>query len=68
MMTHIRILAERAWTKYGVRSVVHPHAGGYIEFEDEIKKLMQDIPHEIAGLCLGHRTTLLFKNGLRTLA
>ncbi|MFC9599031.1 hypothetical protein ACFTQL_14160 [Peribacillus butanolivorans] len=34
MMTHIRILAEHAWTKYGVRSVVHPHAGGYIEFED----------------------------------
>ncbi|MGG0284458.1 hypothetical protein ABEY41_04910 [Peribacillus butanolivorans] len=41
MMNHIRILAEHAWTKYRVRSVVHPHAGGYIEFEDEIKKLMQ---------------------------
>lgn len=56
MMAHIRALAERAWTKYGVRSVIHPHAGGYIEFEDEIKKLIQDIPYEMAGLCLdtGH--------------
>ncbi|MCI2256084.1 sugar phosphate isomerase/epimerase [Domibacillus sp. PGB-M46] len=56
MMTHIRALADRAWTKYGVRSVIHPHAGGYIEFEDEIKQLLEDIPYETAGLCLdtGH--------------
>jgi len=56
MMDHIRTLAERAWTKYRVRSVIHPHAGGYIEFEDEIKKLLEDIPYEVAGLCLdtGH--------------
>jgi inosose dehydratase len=56
MMDHIRALAERAWSKYGVRSVIHPHAGGYIEFEDEINKLLTDIPYEVAGLCLdtGH--------------
>lgn len=56
MMGHIRALAERAWKKYGVRSVIHPHAGGYIEFEDEIEKLLEDIPYEMAGLCLdtGH--------------
>ncbi|MEC2057694.1 TIM barrel protein [Peribacillus psychrosaccharolyticus] len=56
MMSHIRTLAERAWTKYGVRSVIHPHAGGYIEFEDEIKKLLEDVPYHTAGLCLdtGH--------------
>ncbi|MBO1513300.1 sugar phosphate isomerase/epimerase family protein [Metabacillus bambusae] len=56
MISHIRILAEQAWSKYGVRPVIHPHAGGYIEFEDEIKKLLQDIPYETAGLCLdtGH--------------
>ncbi|WP_050183393.1 sugar phosphate isomerase/epimerase family protein [Domibacillus robiginosus] len=56
MMTHIQALADRAWIKYGVRSVIHPHAGGYIEFEDEIKRLLEDIPYETAGLCLdtGH--------------
>ncbi|WP_338787113.1 sugar phosphate isomerase/epimerase family protein [Metabacillus sp. FJAT-53654] len=56
MMNHIRILSERAWNKFGVRPVIHPHAGGYIEYEDEIKKLIKDIPYEIAGLCLdtGH--------------
>lgn len=56
MMRHIRLLSERAWRQYGVRPVIHPHAGGYIEFEDEIKKLIEDIPYETAGLCLdtGH--------------
>ncbi|MGG1396511.1 TIM barrel protein [Bacillus salipaludis] len=56
MMNHIRSLSERAWKLYGVRPVIHPHAGGYIEFEDEIKKLLEDIPYETAGLCLdtGH--------------
>jgi inosose dehydratase len=56
MISHIRKIAERAWKKFGVRSVIHPHAGGYIEFEDEIKKLLLDIPYKTAGLCLdtGH--------------
>lgn len=56
MMTHIRTLATRAWDNYGVRAVIHPHAGGYIEFADEIERLLADIPYETAGLCLdtGH--------------
>jgi inosose dehydratase len=56
MMSHIRAISERAWDKFGIRPVIHPHAGGYIEFEDEIKRLIEDIPYETAGLCLdtGH--------------
>lgn len=50
MMVHIRSLADRAWENYRVRSVIHPHAGGYIEFEDEINRLLHDIPYETAGL------------------
>ncbi len=55
MMRHIRGIAEAA-KKWGVRAVVHPHAGGYIEFADEIDKLAEDIPYDVAGLCLdtGH--------------
>ena len=39
-----------------MRAVVHPHAGGYIEFRDEIDRLAADIPAEVAGFCLdtGH--------------
>ncbi len=55
MVKHIIGICKRAG-EYGVRPVIHPHAGGYIEFSDEIEKITQDIPYDIAGLCLdtGH--------------
>ena len=55
MMNHIRGIADAA-KKWNVRAVVHPHAGGYIEFADEIDKVMEDLPAEVVGLCLdtGH--------------
>lgn len=55
MIEHIIGICKKA-AEYGVRPVIHPHAGGYIEFADEIEAVMRDIPYEIAGLCLdtGH--------------
>jgi inosose dehydratase len=60
-------LREREWTRMrdafrragehaavrGIRPVVHPHAGGYVEFEDEIEALLAGTD---LGLCLdtGH--------------
>ena len=54
-IANITAVCERA-KDWGVRAVIHPHAGGYIEFEDEIEKIVRDIPYETAGLCLdtGH--------------
>jgi inosose dehydratase len=56
MMNNIRAISELARDKYGVRATIHPHAGGYIEFEDEIARLAADIPQAVAGFCLdtGH--------------
>src|SRR5690349_1898597 len=44
--------ADRA-AERGIRAVVHPHAGGYIEFEDEIERVLDQTD---LGLCLdtGH--------------
>ncbi|NCB93342.1 MAG: sugar phosphate isomerase/epimerase [Clostridia bacterium] len=55
MMEHIKGICKKA-AEYGVRPVIHPHAGGYIEFSDEIEAVIRDIPYEMAGLCLdtGH--------------
>lgn len=52
---HVRAVCERA-NEWGVRPVIHPHAGSYIEFSDEIEAITRDIPYEVAGLCLdtGH--------------
>ncbi|MBW6417409.1 TIM barrel protein [Celeribacter sp. PS-C1] len=56
LIKNIRTISEIARDEYGVRAVIHPHAGGYIEFEDEIDRLMMDVDHTTAGLCLdtGH--------------
>ncbi|NVO25245.1 TIM barrel protein [Donghicola mangrovi] len=56
MMDNIRAIAMVARDEFGVRAVIHPHAGGYIEFADELERLVQDIDADTAGLCLdtGH--------------
>lgn len=62
LMRHITDISRIAWQQYGVRPVIHPHAGGCIEFADELAQLVKAIPHEVAGLCLdtGH----LFYSGM----
>jgi inosose dehydratase len=56
MVANIRTIARIARDEYGVRAVIHPHAGGHIEFADEIDRICADIPADEAGLCLdtGH--------------
>ena len=56
MVANIRAIADLARDRFGVRAVIHPHAGGYIEFEDEIERIARDISPEVAGFCLdtGH--------------
>ena len=56
MVENIKAIADRARTKYGVRAVIHPHAGGYIEFADEIERIANDVSQGTAGFCLdtGH--------------
>ena len=56
MIHNIVAVAKLTWEKYQIRPVVHPHAGGYIEFADEIEKFIQDVPYETVGLALdtGH--------------
>ena len=55
MMYHFKELAKIA-NSYGVRPVLHPHCGGYVEFGDEIDAFANDIPNELAGFVLdtGH--------------
>ena len=56
MMSTIRCIADIAMYEFGIRAVIHPHAGSYLEFDDEITQMLEDIPYEKAGLCLdtGH--------------
>ncbi|SLN67752.1 Inosose dehydratase [Aquimixticola soesokkakensis] len=56
MVGNIRQIARIAREEFGVRAVIHPHAGGHIEFADEIAAITRDLAPEEAGLCLdtGH--------------
>jgi inosose dehydratase len=55
MVANIRAIAAAA-ARHGVRAVLHPHAGGYIEFADELERIAADLPDAEIGLCLdtGH--------------
>jgi inosose dehydratase len=56
MAANIKAIADLARTRYGARAVIHPHAGGYIEFADEVRRIALDVQQETAGLCIdtGH--------------
>merc|ERR1719181_199383 len=56
-MDAIKQCAEVTKT-YGIQSTVHPHAGCWLEYEDEVERAMAELPTDLVGLCLdtGHFT------------
>ncbi len=56
MVSHIKEISKISYEEYGVRSVIHHHAGGYIDYMDEIDMILYDISKDYAGLCFdtGH--------------
>jgi inosose dehydratase len=52
----IRAVSTVAALEVGLQPVFHPHAGSYVEFEDEIERLLAALPPDVVGLCLdtGH--------------
>lgn len=56
MVSNIHAIADLARDRHGIRAVIHPHAGGYIEFADEVERVAADVPATVAGFCLdtGH--------------
>jgi inosose dehydratase len=57
LMGAIRQVAEITKT-YGIQCTLHPHAGCWVEYEDEVERAMEDLPADLVGLCLdtGHFT------------
>ena len=56
MVSHIKEIARISHEGYGIRSVIHHHAGGYIDYLDEIDNVLSDISEDQVGLCFdtGH--------------
>ena len=55
-MRRLREVCEVAHGEYGMTVSLHAHAGGYLEFEDEVHRAMEAIPAALLGLCVdtGH--------------
>lgn len=49
-------IAQIAADCYGLRSVIHPHVGTYIEHRDEIDRVLDAVDDRLVGLCIdtGH--------------
>jgi len=57
MMTAIKQVAEVV-RSFGICCMLHPHAGTWIEYEDEMERALQDLPSDLVSFCLdtGHCT------------
>jgi len=57
MMSSIKEVAKVVQS-YGICCMLHPHAGSWIEYEDEMERALQDLPADLVSLCLdtGHCT------------
>jgi len=57
MITAIRNVAEVV-KSCGIVCMLHPHAGSWIEHEDEMECALADLPEDLVALCLdsGHCT------------
>jgi len=57
MMDAIKQVAEVV-KSFGICCLLHPHAGTWIEYEDEVERALTDLPADLVSLCLdtGHFT------------
>lgn len=52
MIATFATVARTLSDEFGLRPVLHPHAGGHVEFSDEIERALDALPHETLGLCI----------------
>ena len=55
-VSRIRTVARMGTDEYGLTVSIHPHAAGFIDFEPEIERLLNETPSNLLKICLdtGH--------------
>ena len=55
-VSRLREAAKIGTEEYGLTTSIHPHAGGFIDFEPEIERLLEEIDSQTLKLCVdtGH--------------
>ena len=56
MVNFLNEIANMCFEEFGILPVLHPHAGSYIEYENEIDRVLNDVKSDHLALCLdtGH--------------
>jgi len=51
-------VAKMGWEEYGLIPEIHPHAGGFMDFEPEIERLLDEVDPALLKICIdtGHCT------------
>lgn len=54
----IATVAKMGFEEYGLIPEIHPHAGGFMDFEPEVERLLQEVDPSILKICIdtGHCT------------
>lgn len=52
----LRTIAKMGTEEYGLTVGIHPHAGGFMDFEPEVERLLEEVDESILKICLdtGH--------------
>ncbi|HKD47400.1 MAG TPA: TIM barrel protein [Rhizomicrobium sp.] len=56
LLQRLTEVARMGLEEFGLQVTIHAHAGGFVEFEDELEDVLESIAPEILGVCLdtGH--------------
>ena len=52
LVNFLKDISKICYDNYGLKPTIHPHAGTYIEYEDELDNLLNDIDYKYLGVCL----------------
>lgn len=54
----IATVAKMGTEEYGLTAEIHPHAGGFMDFEPEVERLLEEVDSDLLKICIdtGHCT------------
>jgi len=52
LVNFLKDISKICYENYGLKPAIHPHAGTYIEYQDELDNLLNDINYNYLGVCL----------------
>ena len=52
LVSFLKNISKICYETYGLKPAIHPHAGTYIEYEQELDNILNDMNYQYVGVCL----------------